>query len=236
VRRGALDDEHVARMQQAAWEGALVASGLPLLGLDSQTGRPRFALAAPLAPATPGEAELADIWLTDRRPRWQVREALARSTPDGFALVDLFDVWLGQAALPGQVVASVYRATTEVMGSHEAASLRAAVIELVEAVALPRQRLRGDRSVQYDLRPFIDRIEAREHAGGHVEIGMTLRHDPEKGVGRPDEVLAELAERSGVSLAGATVVRERLVLASERPTPEAGPRRRVPQRQGPRGR
>ena len=118
----------------------------------------------------------------------------------------------------------------------ESAVLRAAVLALLEAPTLPRERLRGDRSVPYDLRPFIDGIEAREHADGHVEITMTLRHDPEKGVGRPDEVLAELAERSGVSLAGASVVRERLVLASERPTPEAGPRRRVPQRQGPRTR
>ena len=45
---------------------------------------------------------------------------------------------------------------------------------------------------------------------------MELRHDPEKGVGRPEEVLAELAGRSGVALDGAVIVRERLVLAPER--------------------
>ena len=45
---------------------------------------------------------------------------------------------------------------------------------------------------------------------------MELRHDPEKGVGRPEEVLAELSARSGVALDDAILVRERLVLAPDR--------------------
>ncbi len=80
---------------------------------------------------------------------------------------------------------------------------------------LPRERPRGDRTVLYDLRPFIGGVDVRAR-GRAAEIVMELRHDPEKGVGRPEEVLAELAERSGVALDGAVVVRERLVLAPER--------------------
>ena len=55
----------------------------------------------------------------------------------------------------------------------------------------------------------------RERDDG-IEIVMELRHDPEKGVGRPEEVLAELSERSGVALDDAVLVRERLVLAPDR--------------------
>ena len=230
VRRDALDAEQVARTQQAAWEAALIATGLPLVGLDSESGRPRFALAAPLAPTIPGEEELADLWLTERRPRWSVRDALEGALPGGSTLIDMYDVWLGESALPGQVVASVYRATVDAAQGGEPGALEAAVAALRNAGTLPRDRVRGDRTVAYDLRPFIDDVEVRGGRDGPFEIVMVLRHDPEKGVGRPEEVLAELADRSGVSMDGATLVRERLVLASQRPS--AAPRQ---ERRGPRG-
>ena len=230
VRREALDAEQVARTQQTAWEAALIATGLPLVGLDGGSGRPRFALAAPLAPTIPGERELADVWLIDRRPRWAVRDALEGALPEGSALIDLYDVWMGEAALPGQVVSSVYRATIGTDAGGVSGALETAAIALRTAETLPRERTKGDRTVAYDLRPFLDDIEVRKRPEGGIDIMMELRHDPEKGVGRPDEVLAELADRSGVSLDGAILVRERLVLASERPA--AAPRQ---ERRGPRG-
>jgi Uncharacterized protein conserved in bacteria (DUF2344) len=216
VRRDALDADQVQRAQQAAWEVSLRACGLPVAGLAGDAGRPRFALAAPLAPAYVGEAELADVWLTERRPRWAVREALDGALPDGSRLLELFDVWLGESALPGRVVASSYRASIEdapAVGSAD--QLRAAAAGLLEAVSVPRERARGERTVLYDLRPFIDDVAIRERNGA-IEIVMELRHDPEKGVGRPEEVLAELAERSGIGLGDAILVRERLVLAPDR--------------------
>ena len=88
--------------------------------------------------------------------------------------------------------------------------------------------------VAYDLRPFLAAVEVRGHPDGGVEIVMKLRHDPEKGVGRPEEVLAELSDRSGVSLERASLVRDRLVLAPERTAapsaqPAPGRARRMPQ-------
>ncbi len=229
LRREALDAEQVARAQQAAWEAALIATGLPLVGLDSESGRPRFALAAPLAPAIPGDRELADIWLTDRCPRWSVRDALEGALPEGSTLIDVYDVWMGEAALPGQVIASVYRAMVGTDADGALPALEDAMVAMRSAGSLPRERAKGDRVVAYDLRPFLGDIEVRGRPDGGVDIVMELRHDPEKGVGRPDEVLAELSDRSGVSLDGATLVRERLVLASERPV--AAPRQ---ERRGPR--
>jgi hypothetical protein len=56
---------------------------------------------------------------------------------------------------------------------------------------------------------------------------MRLRHDPEKGVGRPDEVLAELGERIGRRFGDVTLVRTGLTLAEPRGTSQReGPVRR----------
>lgn len=231
MRRGVLDEGEVQRAQQAAWESALRSSGLPVAGLDAEGGRPRFALAAPLAPTTPGEAELADVWLTERRPRWAVREALVPRMPPACTLVDLFDVWLGEAALPGQVVASVYRAAVA-LDTASVAAVDAAAVELVTADSVPRERARGERLVAYDLRPFIEAIDVRATDLGSAEIVMVLRHDPEKGVGRPDEVLAELATRSGVPL-DTRVARTRLILASDAGGGSARPDKPVPPRRYP---
>ena len=50
------------------------------------------------------ERELADILLTELLPRGEVREGIGAGLPDGWRLVDLYDVWLGAPALAGQVV------------------------------------------------------------------------------------------------------------------------------------
>jgi hypothetical protein len=153
--------------------------------------------------------------------------------------VDLYDVWLGEPALPGRVAASVYRATLD-PGVADASALRAAAARLLAAETLPRERPKGATTVAYDLRPFLDAVTIEE-AGGAVIVRMTLRHDPEKGVGRPEELLAALGEAAGVGplAAGvdplaASVVRERLVLAEPAPPPPPAPRRRPGSEPGPR--
>jgi hypothetical protein len=217
-RRPPLPGERSQRDQTAAWEAAAMASGLPLVGLDGPGGRPRLAPAAALAAGIAGEAELMDLWLTDRRPRWEVWTAIAAVLPAGHVLVDAYDVWLGEPPLPGQVLASVYRATVD-LGAVDVGQLRAAVRSLVEAMTLPRDRRKGDATVPYDLRPFIEHVEAVPDAEAGVAIRMTLRHDPERGIGRPEELLAELSDRLGVRLEPPLlvgIVRERLVLAADR--------------------
>ncbi len=214
--RGRLEGETGQREQLAAWERALVSSGLPFAGLDGAPPRPRLALAAPLGAAIPGEAELADVWLTQRLPVWRVREALSASVPAGYALLEVHDVWLGEAALPGQVTASVYRAMFG-DGTIDATGLERACADLLAEPALLRERLKGQSMVSYDLRPFVMGLEVEPAGPG---LRMTLRHDPERGIGRPDEVLAAIGERLGVRLEPVTLVRERLLLAPP-PAPAA---------------
>ena len=229
VRRDALPSDLAQRGQQADWEAAITATGLPLAGLDLPRPKLRLAIAAPLAGGIPGEAELVDLWLVERLPRWRVREALRDGLPAGHRLTDLYDVWLGEPPLPGRVVASVYRA--ELGPEAQVEALAAAASGLLAAAALPRERRKGDATVRYDLRPFLVSIEVERAPSGVGLLRMTLRHDPSKGVGRPDETLAALGEAMGrAPLRPLALVREALVLAPP-PSPEppaSRPSRRLP--------
>jgi hypothetical protein len=216
--------DNAQREQLSAWEAAFGGCGLPVAGLDAAKPRPRFAIAAPLASTIPGERELLDVWLVERQPAWRVREAFGAHLPAGWRLVDAYDVWLGEAALPGRVVASVYRAVFA-PGSVDPPRLADAAGMLLAADSLPRERRKGDTVIAYDLRQFVDDIKVAEWNGTGV-VRMTLRHDPEKGVGRPEELLAALGEAAGVSLAPASIVRERLVLGDPPPAPPLSARRR----------
>jgi hypothetical protein len=229
LARGPATSESAQREQLAAWEAAFTGCGLPVAGLDAPKPRPRFAIAAPLGATIPGEAELLDVWLVERQPAWRVREAFTMRLPAGWRLVDVYDVWLGEAALPGRVAASVYRATFA-PGTVDVSRLARAAGVLLAADSLPRERPKGDTVIAYDLRPFVDDVGVAE-SGGATIVRMTLRHDPEKGVGRPEELLAALGEAAGMSLQPASLVRERLVLGDPPVPPPPAPRRRA----GPRG-
>jgi hypothetical protein len=230
--RSAFGGDIAQRTMLGEWEAALLASGLPVAGLDAPRPRPRFAIAAPLAAAIPGEAELLDVWLVERLERWRVREALLATLPPGHRLADLFDVWLGEAPLPGRVSASIYRATIA-GGETSVTAVRAAAAALLEAPSLPRERRKGNGVVAYDLRPFLVALEVADAPGDEIVVRMTLRHDPEKGIGRPDETIAALGEHlDGQPLRVVSLAREGLVLA-EPPVAELqarSPRRRPAER------
>jgi radical SAM-linked protein len=230
VHRDPLDPDRPQRAVLDDWERALVASGLPMAGLDAPHPKPRYAIAAPLAAAIPGEAELVDIWLTERLPRWRVREALEPVMPPAHRLVGCADAWLGEPALPGRVVASVFRATLPPDGP-TAGAVTAAAAALMAASMLVRERRKGEATVTYDLRPFLAALDVDSAAGDGVQVRMTLRHDPSKGVGRPDEAIAALGDRLGEpALVAASLVRERLVLADPplAEAPKRPPARRPP--------
>ena len=231
LARGTLEPDAGQREQLAAWEQALTDSGLPVAGLAAAPPRPRFAVAAPLSASIPGEAELVDVWLVERAPAWRVREALGASMPPAHRLIEAYDVWPGSPALPGLVAASVYRAEAGI-GNVDPAALADACDAVLASPTLERERAKGGGTVRYDLRPFIEAL-AVDGTAATATLRMTLRHDPEKGIGRPDEVLAALADLMGGSAPKVTaLVRERLVLASPPPPAPPVPRNRGPRRGG----
>ncbi len=201
----------VGREYAAAWEAALLSSGLPLVLADG--GRPRISFAAPLPTGIAGRAELLDIWLADRVPAWRLREALEPVLPEGHELIDLDNVWLGAPALPGRITGAVYRIT---LATGNAAEIERAVARVVGAPRLERERQKGGTVRTYDLRPLIADLEVTPaDASRSLTLRLTTRIHPELGSGRPDEVIAALDEALGGPLDVAEIIRERLVRAGE---------------------
>jgi radical SAM-linked protein len=201
---------------------ALAAAGLPLAFSQGRTVRPRVALAAALPVGVAGEAELADVVLTERLTRPDVRARIEGRLPDGHRLVDLFDVWLGEPSLAARLAAADYR--LEVRGAG-AAELVEACRMLLASNTLERSRSKGEgRSVAYDLRPLILALDplpgpsASDSATETATVRMRLRHGQEGGAGRPDEVVLALGERLGRQLTIASAIRERLLTSDELPS------------------
>jgi radical SAM-linked protein len=192
----------------AAWTKALEAAGLPLAETGGVRGRARLAFGAPLPVGMTAERELIDVVLTERWPAWRVREALVSSIPEGWRLVDAFDVWLGGPPLAGRVAAADYR--VELAGAPSVAALDEAGKELITAARLPRERVKGGSTVTYDLRPLLASVTIE--AGPPVLVRARTRFDPELGTGRPEEVVAALADRLGDALEIVGIVRERVLL------------------------
>jgi len=174
-------------------------------------GRSRIAIGAPVPAAIALEHELADVVLTEFCPAWTVREALTGRLPEGWHLIDLYDVWLGAPSLAGQVAAADYRIEIGDVGAEAIA--RAAATVLASA-HLPRERVKGGAAVAYDLRPLLLDVTVAE-PGPPVAIRAQTRFDPALGTGRPEEVVAALGDAAEVELTIGKVVRERLILAED---------------------
>lgn len=195
------------------WEAALLGSGLPIARTDGAAGRPRIAFAAPLPIGVAAEAERLDVVLTERWPIWQVRAALEPVVPTGWHLMDLLDVWLGGPPLPGQVVGFAYRITLGA-GVVTAPAVEAACAALLAADRVERERTKGTGTVRYDLRPLVADVAVLD-PGPPILVRARTRSHPERGTGRPEEVIAALTVSIGSPLEIASIVRERLYLADE---------------------
>ena len=199
------------------WERAVLDSGLPVAMTEAAVPRVRLSFGAPISTGIAAEAELIDLVLTERVPTWRVREALEDRLPAGWSLVDLYDVWLAGPPLAGQVVAADYRVVLEPAAGAEHPTgdqVALAAAALLGAPTLSRQRAKGGGVVEYDLRPLLADVTVLAD-GPPVVIGTRTRFHPERGAGRPEEVVAALGDQLGVPLTAASIVRERIVLATD---------------------
>ncbi|HYN47907.1 MAG TPA: TIGR03936 family radical SAM-associated protein [Candidatus Nanopelagicales bacterium] len=202
-----------------SWPALLSSSGLPVAG--ERAGRGRVTPAAPLPLGVAGEGEVVDLFLAERLPVWAVRAAVTAVLPAGTSLVDLYDIWVGAPSAPASVVAADYRV---LLAGPPRWAVEAAVLALLGAAALPRERRREKKTVAYDLRPLVLSLEVRASDGSGMTLAMRLRHAPDA-VGRPEEVVAALGEPPASLQEAPTVrsiVRARIVMADD---PDASPAR-----------
>ena len=201
------------------WERALGDAGVPIAMGGGSTPRPRLAFASPLPPGMLGERELVDVFLAERLTLSELRARLRTGLPEGYRLVDLHDVWLGEPAVTARLVAADYR--TAVHGASRP-ELAQACAMLIAADSLDRTRQKGEgRSVTYDLRPLLFRLGVGVPASsgaeteGSVPVRMRLGLAQEGAMGRPDEVVLALGEVLGRQLRAEAVVRERVLTTGE---------------------
>jgi radical SAM-linked protein len=211
VARAADAPQSVQRDVAAAWLASLEAAGLPLARSEGSPGKARISFGAPLPAAMAAEGELIDVVLTDRWPAWRLREALEDRLPGGWRLVDAFDVWLQGPPLAGRIVAADYRILLE--GAVDPDALARAAGDLLAARRIPRERAKGGGTVAYDLRPLL--ADVTVEGGPPALVRTRTRFHPELGNGRPEEVLAALANRLGQPLHATDIVRERLITADD---------------------
>ena len=167
------------------------------------------------------ECELADLYLAERLPAWRVRGAVCDAAPTGIVVGAVQDVWLGAPALAGCVAAADYRITLADDTAYDATALRAAASRLLAAETVERRRQRGDGWVTYDLRPLLGAIEIDVRDTARTALRVRTRFHPERGAGRPEEVLAAVGEAAGTELRAAKIVRERILLADDASGPAA---------------
>ena len=205
-RRSGAASEIAARELQSFIDASLARAQVPTTG--------RTQLAAGLAAGMAAEGELIDIELTERWPIDRARSALASALPPGHELVDCHDVWLGEPALAAQARGAIYRA--ELNGrAPSPAAIREAARALLASDRIDRTRTKGGRAVEYDLRVLLSDVTV-ESEGPPVVLGISVRIDPQLGSGRPDEVVAALAERCGVEgIDVATLTRTRIILVGD---------------------
>jgi radical SAM-linked protein len=212
-RRVGAAAELAQRDASSSLQQALVVSGLPIAMTTASTPRPRIMLGPPMPVGMIAAEEVVDLFLIERQRRHVVRERLGRALPSGHELLDLHDVWIGARSLASSVTAADYRAL--LTGASPEDALASAIAELMQADRIDRRRERGGDRSTYDLRPFIEGLHLTRTGAEGVVVEMRLGIDQQRGIGRPEEVLAELRERTGLPLDPAgPIVRGRLYLSA----------------------
>ena len=211
--RGPVAPDRTGRIAVDEWVACLVSSGLRVAFQATDRSRPRLAIAAPLPANAAGCRELLDVWLIERIPRWQLREAVESHAPEGHRWVDAEEVWLGGPPLPGQVVAAEWHAAVQPAagGASDRQRVRAAVDGLLAARTIERTRMKGGTVKRYDLRPLLAGL-AVVATGPQLEFHVQTRFDPERGAGRPEEVIAAVSDAAGLALEVTALTRMRLIL------------------------
>jgi radical SAM-linked protein len=173
-----------------ALERALNRAGMPVAYSHGFNRRPRLSLAAALPLGYTGEAEIADVWLTEPVDATTFMAHLSPKMPPGIRLRAAHETPLIGPSLQQQLAESIYEAVF--VDPVDAARLREAVAAALAAPAIlhERARAKGGKTQLIDLRPLILALDVSAEADG-PRLRLRLVQTATQ-TGRPDDVLAAL--------------------------------------------
>lgn len=193
------------------WERTLRRAGVPIAYSEGFSPHAQIALAAPLAVGVTSDAELMDVFLSERMTPRAFVDAVTPQLPPSVRVLRAEEAGMSLPSLQAEVRAAEYE--VDVAGA-ALAEADQAVQRFLAAESVPWQHKREEEVRSYDIRPLVFELEARTGEDG-VRLRMLLRNDS-SGSGRPEQVAAAL----GLP-APARIHRTRLVLASKSPVREA---------------
>lgn len=196
-----------------AFERAARRAGLPVAFTQGFNPHPKLSFAAPLAVGTAGEAEFADIELTENIPAGVVAKSLSEVMPEGLRLIEVRMVAESAPALMAIVDRAAYtaRAVLEVCPEKEALAGAVAGFLAKPEVLVERRSKTGDRR-KYDIKPGILAMSARIN-NDIIEIEAELKTGSNGNI-RCEELIAAFMAESGLKARGNFVLRRRALYAA----------------------
>lgn len=192
-------------------ERVLRRAEIPVSYSEGFSPHAQIALAAPLPVGTTGEAELLDVFLSERLSPAQFLERLTGQLPPGLTVNSVEEVGLTLPALQADVRWADYE--VDLPGSADEAT--AAVDRFLAAETVPWEHKREDEVRQYDIRAQVQDVAVAPVNGTGVRLRMRLKND-NTGSGRPEQVVAALGLQPP-----SRILRKRLVLSAKSPSREA---------------
>ncbi|MGI5942508.1 MAG: TIGR03936 family radical SAM-associated protein [Pelotomaculaceae bacterium] len=131
-------------------------AGLPLAFTQGFNPHPKITFAAPLAVGISGEAEFADLELTEKIPAPFVARALSDALPEGLRVLEVRQLKGAGPALMAMVRSASYRVEAKTCGPVTAGELKDALGSFLsrQEILVERKNNEG-KKVLYDLRPGI---------------------------------------------------------------------------------
>lgn len=198
--------------QVRAWERALRRAGVPLAYSEGFTPHAQIALASPLPVGTTSDAELMDVYLTERMPPREFIERVAAQLPPAMRIAAAEEMGMGLPALQAQVRAAAWEVDVV---PPDGCDVEGAVAAFLAAERVPWEHRREDEVRAYDIRALVKSMDVERRDYGIARLRMLLRSDS-GGSGRPEQVAAALGLPAPVR-----IHRTRIVLAASSPAHEA---------------
>ncbi len=170
-------------------ERALNRAKIPMAYTQGFNQRPRMQFASALSLGTTSDGEMADIWLQEVMDPEATRAQIMSKMAPGIEVVRVDDVPLRAPAMQTLTQSAHYVVT--LLDPVDVDALQGRIEALLLAETLLRERGKGRKRKEYDLRPFILTITLSQSDEGLAQLMMHLTLAPSK-TGRPDEVLLAL--------------------------------------------